>query len=55
MTAKKPDTVSIGEAELPVAMEFFSKRWMVMGTENPFLPMVKYAILEKGRTPEATQ
>jgi len=47
MTAKKPDTVSIGKAELPVAMEFFSKRWMVMGTENPFLPMVKHAILEK--------
>lgn len=51
MMAKKPDTVSIGEAELPVAMELFSKRWVVMGTENPFLPMVKYAILEKENKP----
>ena len=51
VTAQKTDTISIGEAELPVAMEFFAKRWMVIGPENPFLPMVKYAILEKENTP----
>ena len=55
MTAQKPDTVSNNEGELPVAMEFFSKRWMAIGAENPFLPMVKHAILEKEWTPEATQ
>ena len=47
ITGQKPDTASIGEAELPVAMEFFAKRWMVIGSENPFLPIVKHAILEK--------
>ncbi len=59
ITGQKPDTASIGEAELPVAMEFFAKRWMVIGSENPFLPIVKHAILEKGNIPtepaEATQ
>ena len=55
MTTQKSDTVSIGEAELPIAMEFFSKRWMVIGAESPFLPMVKYAILEKEDISEATQ
>lgn len=49
------DNVSTGERGIPIAMEFFSKRWMAIGTESPFLPMIKYAILEKGLTPEATQ
>ena len=59
ITAQKPDTVSMGEGDLPVAMDFFSKRWMVIGSENPFLSVVKYAILEKENIPtepaEATQ
>ena len=55
MTAQKPDTAAIGEAELPVAMEFFAKRWVIIGPENPFLPIVKHAILEKEDIREATQ
>ena len=55
ITSQKPDTMSTGEGGLLVAMEFFSKRWMAIGAESPFLPMVKYAILEKEWTPEATQ
>ena len=59
ITSQQPDTASNGEAELPVAMDFFSKRWMVIGSENPFLSVVKYAILEKENIPtkpaEATQ
>ncbi|MCG9133780.1 hypothetical protein J5I95_19095 [Candidatus Poribacteria bacterium] len=51
ITGQKPDTASVSEAELPVAMEFFAKRWMVIGSENPFLPIVKHAILEKEDTP----
>ena len=47
ITTQKPDTISISEAEFPVAMDFFSKRWMVIGSENPFLSVVKHAILEK--------
>ena len=54
ITGQKPDTVSTGEAELPVAMEFFGKRWMVIGSENPFLPIVKHAILEKEDIPTQT-
>ena len=38
---------SINESKVPVAMEFFSKRWMPIETDSPFLPVVKYAILEK--------
>ena len=51
ITGQKPDTASIREAELPVAMEFFAKRWMVIGSESPFLPIVKHAILEKEDIP----
>ncbi|MDE0484654.1 MAG: sigma-70 family RNA polymerase sigma factor [Candidatus Poribacteria bacterium] len=38
---------SINESKVPVAMEFFSKRWMLIETDSAFLPVVKYAILEK--------
>lgn len=38
---------SIHESKVPVAMEFFSKRWMPIETDSPFLPVVKHAILEK--------
>ncbi len=55
VASQESDNVSTGAREIPVAMEFFSKRWMAIGSKSPFLPMVKYAILEKGRTPEATQ
>ena len=55
INSQQPQNVSIAEDEVPVAMEFFSKRWMAIGSKSPFLPMVKYAILEKGWTPEATQ
>lgn len=59
ITSQKPNNVSTDAREIPIAMEFFSKRWMVMETENPFLPMVKHAILEKENIPavsvEATQ
>ena len=59
ITAQNPNTAFNGEGELPVAMDFFSKRWMVIGSENPFLPIIKHAILEKKNIPtestEATQ
>ena len=55
INSQQPQNASIAEDEVPVAMEFFSKRWMAIGPKSPFLPMVKYAILEKGWTPEATQ
>ena len=55
IASQEPDNVSTGERGIPIAMEFFSKRWMAIGAESPFLPMIKYAILEKGLTPEATQ
>lgn len=59
INAQQPESVSVGEGEVPVAMEFFLKRWTAIGPESPFLPMVKHAILEKEDTPaetdEATQ
>jgi len=38
---------SVNESKVPVAMEFFSKRWMPIEADSPFLPVVKHAILEK--------
>ena len=55
VASQESDNVSTGGREIPIAMEFFSKRWMAIGSKSSFLPLVKYAILEKGRTPEATQ
>ena len=55
VASQEPDNVSTGAREMPIAMEFFSKRWMAIGTESLFLPLVKYAILEKEDIPEATQ
>ncbi|MYB95009.1 hypothetical protein F4054_04245 [Candidatus Poribacteria bacterium] len=55
VASQESDNVSTGAREIPIAMEFFSKRWMAIGSKSPFLPMVKYAILEKERTLEATQ
>ncbi len=47
INAQQPESVSIAENEVPVAMEFFLKRWMTIRAESPFLPVIKYAILEK--------
>ncbi len=38
---------SINESKVPVAVEFFSKRWMPIEADSPFLSVVKHAILEK--------
>lgn len=38
---------STSASKVPVAMEFFSKRWMPIKTDSPFLSVVKHAILEK--------
>lgn len=35
------------EANTPVALDFFSKRWIAFDSNNQFLPLVKNAILEK--------
>ena len=51
INAQQPESVRIAEGEVPIAMEFFSKRWIAIGPENPFLPVVKYAIIEKEDTP----
>jgi len=55
VASQESDNVFTGGRGIPIAMEFFSKRWMAIGSKSPFLPMVKYAILEKEWTPEATQ
>ena len=54
IASQEPESVSADDNELPVAMEFFSKRWMAIGSGSPFLPIVKHAILEKEYT-SATQ
>ncbi len=43
----KPDFTAVNESKDPFAMGFISKKWMVIGPKSPFLPSVKYAILEK--------
>ncbi|MDE0484219.1 MAG: lectin-like protein [Candidatus Poribacteria bacterium] len=43
----KPDFTAVNESKDPFAMGFYSKKWMVIGPKSPFLPSVKYAILEK--------
>ena len=59
INAQQPESGSIAEDEVPVAMEFFLKRWVAIGPESPFLPLIKYAILEKedisAESDEATQ
>ena len=59
INAQQPESPSTAEGELPVAMEFFLKRWIAIGAESPFLPVIKYAILEKDdisvESREATQ
>ncbi len=47
VTSKKPEIVPITDNTIPIAMEFYSKRWMVIGDQSPFLPAVKQTILEK--------
>ena len=41
------DVDSNHESNIPVAMDFFSKRWMVIGPNNHFLTSIKHAIVEK--------
>ena len=59
INGQQPESVTIAEGEVPVAMEFFLKKWMAIGAESPFLPLIKYAILEKedisAETDDATQ
>jgi len=59
INTQQPESGAIAENEAPVAMEFFLKRWMTIGAESPFLPVIKYAILEKedtsAETDEATR
>ncbi len=43
----KPDFTAVNESKDPFAMGFYSKKWMVIGSNSPFLSSVKQAILEK--------
>lgn len=52
IASQEPDSVSTDDNEHSVAMEFFSKRWMAIGSGSPFLSIVKHAILEKADTSE---
>lgn len=52
IASQEPGSVSTDDNGHPVAMEFFSKRWMAIDSESPFLPIVKHAILEKAYTSE---
>ena len=47
VTSKTPEIVSTTDSPIPIAMEFYSKRWMAIGNKSPFLPAVKQTILEK--------
>ncbi len=53
-TSQASNGMSIGKGEVPIAMEFFLKKWVAIGAENLFLPTVKYAILEKEDKPTAS-
>ncbi len=46
-TTEKSNEESTSKSNVPVAMEFYSKRWMAIGSDSPFLPFVKHAIIEK--------
>lgn len=39
--------VTTNETNTPVALDFFSKRWIAFDSNNQFLPLIKNAILEK--------
>ena len=41
------DVDSNHESNIPVALDFFSKRWMVISPDNLFLSSIKHAIIEK--------
>jgi hypothetical protein len=55
----KPDFTVVNESKEPFAMGFYSKKWMVIGSNSPLLHSVKQAILEKEGlnvpTPQAEQ
>ncbi len=43
----KPDYISVNERNDPFVLGFFTKKWMVIGSNSLFLSSVKHAILEK--------
>ena len=45
--AGRPDTTTNGVEEIPIALIFASKQWMVIDSGSRLRPAVKYAILEK--------
>lgn len=47
LKAPESTDLSTRESGVPIAMEFYSKRWIEVGSDSEFLPFVKYAILEK--------
>lgn len=47
VTSMKPEVDSSANGPIPVAMEFYSKRWIPIASDSAFLPAVKQAILEK--------
>ena len=47
--AGRPDNITDGVEEIPIALIFASKKWMAIDTNSRLLPVVKHAILEKER------
>ena len=45
--AGRPDSITDGVGEIPIALIFASKKWMAIDTNSRLLPAVKYAILER--------
>ena len=41
------DVNSNRDSNIPVAMDFFSKRWMAIDSDSPFLSNIKHAIIER--------
>ena len=41
------DVNSNHASNIPVAMDFFSKRWMAIDSDSPFLSSIKHAIIER--------
>ena len=45
--AGRPDSITNGVGEIPIALIFASKKWMAIDANSRLLPAVKHAILEK--------
>ena len=41
------DDKSNHDSNIPVAMDFFSKRWMAIDSDSHFLSSIKHAIIER--------